>query len=73
MLDKQTIQALVTDLGIDEWDIPQVDLHTTAKRTCEGPCSRPVDIRVSTGVRFVCLDCAVALTEAHETGQAVPA
>ena len=32
-----------------------------AQRRCER-CERPVDVRVSTGVRWVCLDCAVVLS-----------
>lgn len=73
MLDNATLEALLSICDADPWDIPQVPLHHTAPRTCEGPCSRPVHVRVSTGRRFVCLDCATTLTQAIEQQRAVPA
>lgn len=50
----------LADLGIDTTQIAIGDLtpEPAAPRTCHA-CSESSEIRVTTGVRWVCLDCAV--------------
>lgn len=72
MLDTDTIQALCAISDANPWDFTQTPTAPRSPRTCDN-CNQPAHVRVSTGVRWVCLDCATTLTQAAEQRGAVPA
>lgn len=72
MLDNATIEALLTITDANPWDFTQTHLEPTPPRPCEA-CNQPTDIRASTGIRWVCLQCATTLTRQAEQQRAVPA